>query len=87
MPRIAVVHHLQQPFLGNAAAPLGAVEEYFRGAGGFDEPESRRCTPTERYFGDPLYAVWARVSPGVPDEMQDAAEQELEYPTDETDEA
>ena len=32
MTRIAVIHHLQQPFLGNAAAPLGAVEEYFRGA-------------------------------------------------------
>jgi GMP synthase (glutamine-hydrolysing) len=30
--RIAVVHHLQQPFLGNAAAPLGAVEEHFGGA-------------------------------------------------------
>ena len=23
-PRVAVIHHLQQPFLGNAAAPLGA---------------------------------------------------------------
>ena len=32
MTRIAVIHHLQQPFLGNAAAPLGAVEEHFRGA-------------------------------------------------------
>lgn len=31
-PRIAVIHHLQQPFLGNAAAPLGRVEEHFRGA-------------------------------------------------------
>lgn len=30
-PRIAVIHHLQQPFLGNAGAPLGAVEEHFRG--------------------------------------------------------
>jgi GMP synthase (glutamine-hydrolysing) len=28
-PRIAVIHHLQQPFLGNAAEPLGAVEEHF----------------------------------------------------------
>ena len=28
-PRIAVIHHLQQPFLGHAAAPLGAVEEHF----------------------------------------------------------
>jgi GMP synthase (glutamine-hydrolysing) len=31
-PRIAVIHHLQQPFLGHAAAPLGAVEEHFAGA-------------------------------------------------------
>jgi GMP synthase (glutamine-hydrolysing) len=28
-PRIAVIHHLQRPFLGHAAAPLGAVEEHF----------------------------------------------------------
>ena len=32
MTRIAVIHHLQQPFLGHAAAPLGAVEEHFGGA-------------------------------------------------------
>jgi GMP synthase (glutamine-hydrolysing) len=30
-PRIAVIHHLQQPFLGNAAEPLGPVDEYFGG--------------------------------------------------------
>jgi GMP synthase-like glutamine amidotransferase len=28
-PRIAVIHHLQQPFLGNAAEPLGPVKEHF----------------------------------------------------------
>src|SRR3954454_15462386 len=28
-PRIAVIHHLRQPFLGHAAAPLGPVEEHF----------------------------------------------------------
>lgn len=27
--RIAVIHHLAQPFLGHAAEPLGAVEEHF----------------------------------------------------------
>jgi GMP synthase (glutamine-hydrolysing) len=32
MTHIAVIHHLQQPFLGNAAAPLGKVTEYFGGA-------------------------------------------------------
>lgn len=26
---IAVIHHLEQPFLGHAAEPLGAVEEHF----------------------------------------------------------
>ena len=26
---IAVIHHLDQPFLGNAAAPLGEVVEHF----------------------------------------------------------
>src|SRR3954451_15853083 len=28
-PRIAVIHHLQQPFLGHATAPLGPVTEHF----------------------------------------------------------
>ena len=42
------------------AGHVAIVEEYFRQAGGFTEPESRRCTPTTGYFGDPLYAVWAR---------------------------
>src|SRR4051812_15065043 len=28
-PHIAVIHHLRQPFLGHAAAPLGRVQEYF----------------------------------------------------------
>jgi len=42
------------------AGHVAIVEEYFRRSGGFTEPESRRCTPTDGYFGDPLYAVWAR---------------------------
>jgi SAM-dependent methyltransferase len=73
----------------NDAGHVEIVEEYFRRAGGFDEPQSRRCTPVQGYFGDPLYAVWARVADRshVPEEIQDAAEQELEYPGDETDEA
>lgn len=48
----------------NDAGHVAIVEEYFRGANGFSEPESRRCTPTQGYFGDPLFAVWARVAPG-----------------------
>src|SRR3954447_15582370 len=46
----------------NDAGHVAIVEEYFRQAGGFGEPESRRCTPAERPFGDPLYAVWARTA-------------------------
>lgn len=34
------------------------VAEYFRRAGGFDEPHTALCTPP-RTPGDPLYAVWA----------------------------
>jgi SAM-dependent methyltransferase len=45
----------------NDAGHVAIVEEYFRRAGGFAEPESRRCTTSQGYFGDPLYAVWARV--------------------------
>jgi SAM-dependent methyltransferase len=45
----------------NDVGHVAIVEEYFRHAGGFAEPESRCCTPTTGYFGDPLYAVWARV--------------------------
>jgi hypothetical protein len=73
----------------NDAGHVAIVEEYFRRARGFEEPQSRRCTPSERSFGDPLYAVWARAAVGedIPHEMLDATEQELEYPGDETDEA
>jgi SAM-dependent methyltransferase len=42
------------------AGHVAIVEEYFRRAGGFEAPRSRRCTPAERYLGDPLHAVWAR---------------------------
>ena len=36
------------------------VAEYFRRAGGFDEPVIERRTPAG-HFGDPLWAVWATV--------------------------
>jgi SAM-dependent methyltransferase len=35
------------------------VTEYFRRAGGWDEPVAERRTPLDHH-GDPLYAVWAR---------------------------
>ena len=34
------------------------VAEYFRQAGGWNEPTVELCTPP-RTFGDPLYAVWS----------------------------
>jgi SAM-dependent methyltransferase len=38
------------------------VAEYFRRAGGWDEPVVQRRTPDPAaYRGDPLWAVWARV--------------------------
>jgi SAM-dependent methyltransferase len=36
------------------------VAEYFRRAGGYDEPVVQRRTP-DGHFGDPLWAVWAAV--------------------------
>ncbi|WP_053226718.1 type 1 glutamine amidotransferase [Solirubrobacter soli] len=37
MTHIAVIHHLAQPFLGNAGEPLGPVNEYFDGLPDLDE--------------------------------------------------
>ena len=39
------------------------VARYFRLAGGFDEPAIERRTPLGHH-GDPLFAVWAKRSPG-----------------------
>jgi len=39
-PRIAVIHHLDQPFLGNAREPLGPVAEYFDGLPDLDEVDA-----------------------------------------------
>jgi GMP synthase (glutamine-hydrolysing) len=39
-PRIAVIHHLQQPFLGHAAEPLGPVEEHFNSLPDLDEVDA-----------------------------------------------
>jgi SAM-dependent methyltransferase len=44
------------------------VEQYFRLAGGWDEPRSQRRTPAS-HPGDPLFAVWAHRARGTaPDE-------------------
>jgi SAM-dependent methyltransferase len=44
---------------------MAIVATYFRHAGGFDEPVLDRRTPLG-HRGDPLHAVWARVSGGRP---------------------
>jgi SAM-dependent methyltransferase len=46
-------------WLMSSDAEHGAiVAEYFRRAGGWDEPTIERRTPAD-HFGDPLWAVWA----------------------------
>jgi SAM-dependent methyltransferase len=42
------------------AAHMEIVAEYFAAAGGFDPAVTRQCATPPR--GDPLYAVWAKVS-------------------------
>ena len=37
------------------------VSEYFRAAGGYEEPRAERRTPPG-HWGDPLYAVWSRAT-------------------------
>ena len=37
------------------------VAEYFRAAGGYEEPSVARRTPTD-HWGDPLFAVWSRAT-------------------------
>jgi SAM-dependent methyltransferase len=50
------------------------VEQYFRLAGGWDEPRSQRRTPVS-HRGDPLLAVWARRSVrAAPDGPSSSAE-------------
>src|SRR4051812_17837404 len=39
-PHIAVIHHLRQPFLGHAAAPLGRVQEHFGTLPSLDEVDA-----------------------------------------------
>ena len=56
-PRIAVIHHLQQPFLGNAEAPLGTVAEYFDGAlPDLDETDAIVSFGGEKSAWDPEFA-------------------------------
>jgi SAM-dependent methyltransferase len=44
----------------NDDAHCEIVREYFAQSDAYDEPVTRRCTPSE-HRGDPLFGVWARV--------------------------
>ena len=54
--RVAVIHHLQQPFLGNAAAPLGAVREHFGTLPDLDEVDAIVSFGGEQSAWDPELA-------------------------------
>jgi GMP synthase-like glutamine amidotransferase len=54
-PHIAVVHHLQQPFLGNAAAPLGTVREHFGTLPDLDEVDAIVSFGGEKSAWDPEF--------------------------------
>jgi len=54
-PHIAVIHHLQQPFLGNAAAPLGAVREHFGTLPDLDEVDAIVSFGGEKSAWDPEF--------------------------------
>ena len=54
-PHIAVIHHLQQPFLGNAAAPLAAVREHFGTLPDLDEVDAIVSFGGEKSAWDPEF--------------------------------
>jgi GMP synthase (glutamine-hydrolysing) len=55
MTRIAVIHHLQQPFLGNAAGPLGPVQEHFGTLPDLDEVDAIVSFGGENAAWEPQY--------------------------------
>jgi GMP synthase (glutamine-hydrolysing) len=72
-PPIAVIHHLQQPFLGNAADPLGPVDEYFGG----ELPDLGRYDGIVSLGGE--QAAW---DPALGDELElirDAVDREIPF--------
>jgi GMP synthase (glutamine-hydrolysing) len=54
-PRIAVIHHLQQPFLGTAAEPLGPVHEHFDALPDLDEVDAIVSFGGEEAAWEPQY--------------------------------
>ena len=55
-PRIAVIHHLQQPFLGHAAEPLGPVIEHFGTLPSLDQVDGIVSFGGEQAAWDPALA-------------------------------
>ena len=62
-PRIAVIHHLQQPFLGNAAEPLGPVSEHFGTLPDLDEVDAIVSFGGEQSAWDPALRARGRADP------------------------
>ncbi len=55
-PRIAVIHHLKQPFLGHAADPLGRVIEHFGTLPSLDQVDGIVSFGGEQAAWDPALA-------------------------------
>jgi GMP synthase (glutamine-hydrolysing) len=60
-PRIAVIHHLRQPFLGHAAEPLGPVEEHFGTLPDLDAVDGIVSLGGEQSAWDPALAPEAQL--------------------------
>jgi len=71
-PRIAVIHHLQQPFLGHAAEPLGPVIEHFGTLPSLDQVDGIVSFGGEQAAWDPALAPEVEL-------IREAVERELPF--------
>src|SRR4051812_42762070 len=72
-PRIAVIQHLQQPFLGHAAAPLGPADEYFGG----ELPDLDRVDAIVSFGGE--QAAWDPALAAELELVAEAVEREIPF--------
>src|SRR4051794_15650375 len=71
-PRIAVIHHLQQPFLGHAAAPLGRVSEHFGTLPSLDDVDGIVSFGGEQ-------AAWDEALQGEVELIREAVQREIPF--------
>jgi len=71
-PRIAVIHHLKQPFLGHAAEPLGPVIEHFGTLPSLDQVDGIVSFGGEQAAWDPALAPEVEL-------IREAVERELPF--------